>query len=159
MSDEWDGLAAALGTLVGIPCKCSLTVSSLKLSFDFSQRPKGRAYIWIDPPWRLLCNGRFVTGSCDCPEWDGIEDPETNRPLWEAWCGLSHLLDEASLAAAVIGQDLPDLRLQFTQGYEVQTFGNDGNDIWWYYRDRLTGECFEATAAGIVRELGQTAEG
>ncbi len=159
MSDVADRLAAALGSLVGVPCKRSLTVSSLKLSFDFSQRAKGRVYIWIDPPWRLVCDGRFVTGSYDCPEWDGIEDPEVNRPLWKAWCGLCDPLNDASLVAAIIGHDFPDLRLQFTQGYEVQTFGNDGNDMWWYYRDRLTGECFEASAAGIVRELGQPAEG
>jgi hypothetical protein len=158
VSDVADRLAAALGSLVGVPCNRSLTVSSLKLSFDFSQRTKGRAYIWIDPPWRLVCDGRFVTGSYDCPEWDGIEDPEINRPLWEAWCRLLDPLNDVSLAAAIIGQELPDLRLKFTQGYEVQTFGNDGNDIWWYYRDRVTGECFEAKAAGIVHEIGEPAK-
>jgi hypothetical protein len=152
-----DGLAEALRSLVGVPCQRSLATNSLMLRFDFREREKGRAYIWIDPPWRLTAGGIFVTGSADWPVWDGVEEPEVNRPLWESWCGLFDPLNATTLAEAVVGSPLPDLRLRFASGHEIEVFGSRGNDYWWYYRDRLTGEVFEAGAGGITRELGEPA--
>lgn len=154
-----EGLVAALGSLVGMASRRSLATNSLKLSFDFRERDKGRAYIWIDPPWRLSLSSRFVTGSYNWPEWDGVADPAINQPRWEAWCALFEPLDQSVLADFSIGRDFPDLRLRFASGHVVETFGNDGDGVWWYYRDRLTGECFEASAGGVVRELGEPAEG
>ena len=152
-----EGLAGALRSLVGVSCQRSLATNSLMLRFDFREWEKGRAYVWIDPPWRLSQNGRFVTGSGDWPVWDGVEQPEVHRPLWEAWCGLLDPLSDTTLAEAVVGEPLPDLRLRFTSGHEVWAFGNRGESCWWYYRDRVSGEVFEAGAGGITHELGAAA--
>ena len=154
-----DGLAEALRSLIGMQCRRSLATNSLMLRFDFREKAKGRAYIWIDPPWRLTLAGRLVTGSTDWPVWDGVEQPEVNRPLWEAWCGLLDPLDDATLTEAVVGVPIPDLRLRFASGHEVEAFGNSGEGCWWYLRDRATGGIFEAGATGVVRELGEPAEG
>ena len=153
-----EGLAEALRSLVGVPCQRSLATNSLVLRFDFREREKGRAYVWIDPPWRVSRDGRFVTGSADWPVWDGVAEPEVNRPLWEAWCALLDPLNSTALAEAVVGRPLPDLRLRFASGHEVWAFGNTGEGCWWYYRDRVTGEVFGAGAAGVTRELGEPAE-
>ena len=139
--------------------KCSLATNSLMLRFDFRDRAKGRAYLWVEPPWPLTHAGRLVTGSTDWPVWDGVEQPEVNRPLWEAWCGLFAPLDRSTLAEAVVGKPLPDLRLRFASGHEVEVFSNSAEGYWWYYRNRVTGEVFEAGASGIVREQAEPAEG
>jgi hypothetical protein len=153
-----EGLAEVLRSLVGVPCHRSLATNSLKLLFDTRESEKGRGYIWIDPPWRLSRGGRFITGSADWPVWDGVEEPEVNRPLWEAWCALFDPLSDTTLTEAVVSEPLPDLRLRFASGHEVQTFGNSCNGCWWYYRDRVSGVVFEAGAAGVTRELGEPAE-
>src|SRR6476646_4326759 len=85
VSDGRAELLTALRSLVGTSCERSLATNSLKLRFDGAPSEKGRAYIWIDPPWRLSLAGRFITGSADWPVWDGVAEPEVNRPLWEAW--------------------------------------------------------------------------
>ena len=77
LSNASDGLASALTSLIGVPCKRLPGHRLLKLSFDFRHQAKGRAYIWIDPPWRLTNGRRFVAGSYDWPRWDGIEDPRS----------------------------------------------------------------------------------
>jgi hypothetical protein len=153
-----DGLAEVLQSLVGAPCQYSLATNSLMFRFDFREREKGRAYIWIDPPWRLTVGGKFVTGSADWPVWDGVEEPDVNRPLWDTWCGLFDPLIATTLIEAVVGSPMPDLRLRFSSGHEIEVFGNCSDDCWWYYRDRLTGEVFEAGARGITYELGEVAE-
>ncbi|MFM7148664.1 MAG: hypothetical protein ACKO23_02360 [Gemmataceae bacterium] len=73
MGDGHAELLTALRSLVGKPCERSLATNSLKLRFDGAPGEKGRAYIWIDPPWRLSLAGRFITGSADWPVWDGVE--------------------------------------------------------------------------------------
>ena len=88
MSDDRTALIKALRSLRGKSCERSLATNSLKLRFDGDPGEKGRAYIWIDPPWRLSLAGRFITGSADWPVWDGVEEPEVNRPLWDEWCAL-----------------------------------------------------------------------
>jgi len=104
-----------------------------------------------------LC-GRYVAGSADWPLWDGVEEPELNRPLWEAWCTLLDPLDTTTLVRARVGEPLPDLRLSFASGHEIEVFGNGGEGYWWYLRDRVTGEVFEAGAEGVVHELAESAE-
>lgn len=151
------GLIKAMRSLVRMSCRRSLATNSLMLRFDFREREKGRAYVWIDPPWRLSHNGRFVTGSADRPAWDGVAEPEVNRPLWEAWCALFDPLDRTTLSEVLVGEPLPDLRLRFASGHEVCAFGNSSDGCWWYYRDRITGEVFEAGATGVVHELGEPA--
>ncbi len=152
------GLSSALLSLVGIPCQRSLATNSIKLSFDFREREKGRAYIWIDPPWRLTEHGIYVTSSADWPVWDGKEEPEINRVLWECWCSLFDPINSTTLAEVIVGAPLPDLRLRFNSGHEIEVFGNRIEDYWWYFRDRVTGEIFEAGSSGITRELAQPAE-
>ena len=99
--------------------------------------------------------GKFVTGSYDWPVWDGVEDKVVNQPLWEAWSALFDPLNLAILVNASVGEPLPDLRLGFDSGHEIETFGNSGDGCWWYYCDRVTGEVFEANAAGIDREYAE----
>jgi hypothetical protein len=129
------------------------------LRFDFRERVKGRAYIWIEPPWRLTLNGRFVTDSDEWPVWDGVEESEVNRPLWVAWSAQLSPLNTTTLAEIVVGEPLPNIRMRFASGYEIETFGKSGDGYWWYYHDRTTGKVFEAGARGITRELGKSAEG
>jgi len=135
-----------------------LATNSLMLRFDFGRSAKGRAYIWIDPPWRMTLAGLFVSGSADYPMGDGAEDKEVNQPQWEAWCALFDPLGSTTLAEASVRDDTPDLRLGFASGHQVETFGNSSEGCWWYYRDRLTGEVFEAGRAGITHEFAEPAE-
>src|SRR5262249_727136 len=155
MSDGRTALLAALRSLLGKSCERSLATNSLKLRFDGAPGEKGRAYIWIDPPGRLSLADRFITGSGDWPVWDGVEDPEVNRPLWEAWCSLLAPLDRTTLVGVSVASPLPDLALEFETGHRIDTFGNSGDGYWWYYRDRVSGEVFEAGGGGIAHERGE----
>jgi hypothetical protein len=68
-------------------------------------------------------------------------------------------LNSTTLEAAWVGEPLPDLRLRFASGHEIEVFGNRvEDDYWWYWRDRLTGELFEARASGISHEFAEPAE-
>jgi len=40
-----------------VPCRHTLATNSLMLRSDFGRSEKGRAYIWIDPPWRMTLAG------------------------------------------------------------------------------------------------------
>ena len=158
MGDAREALAVALRALVGIPCKRSLATNSIKFRFDCRLSDKGRAYLWIDPPWRLTLAGDLVSGSADWPVWDGVEDKEVNQPLWEAWCARFDLLDRATLSDVTVDRGCPDIRLRFESGHIIETFGNSTHGYWWYYRDRLTGEVFEAGSAGISHEFAEPAD-
>src|SRR5262245_20907524 len=153
-----EALHAALRSLIGVPCRPTLAANSLMLRFDFGRSEKGRAYVWIDPPWRMTLAGLFVGGSADCPVWDDGEDTAVNQALWEAWCALLDPLRSTTLAEASLHDDTPDLRLGFASGHQIETFGNYREGCWWYYRDRLTGEVFEAGREGITHEFGEPAE-
>jgi hypothetical protein len=135
-----------------------LATNSLMLRFDFAHSPKGRAYIWIDPPWRMTIAGTLVSGSADYPAGGGVEEEEVNRPLWEAWCALFDPLGSTTLTEVSVHDGPPDLRLGFASGHQIETFGNYSEGCWWYYRDRLTGEVFEARRAGITHEFAEPAE-
>jgi hypothetical protein len=158
MGDDRTALLAALRSLLGKSCERSLATNSLKLRFGGVPGEKGRAYIWIDPPWRLSLAGRFITGSADWPVWDGVEKPEVNRPLWEAWCALFDPLNRTTLVGVAVGTPALDLALEFESGHRIDTFGNSGDGCWWYYRDRVSGEVFEAGAGGIVHEWAGAAD-
>lgn len=157
MSEVREALTAALQSLVGVACSATLATNSIKFSFDFQNSPNGRAYIWIDPPWRLTLRGTYITGSYDWPVWDGKANREVNEPLWHAWCDLFDELRSTQLARFSIANEFPDLRLHFESGHTIETFGNKGSDYWWYFRNRVTGEVFEATANGILHEFGEPA--
>lgn len=157
MDEVRDGLLIALHSLFGVPCAHSLATNSIKLMFEPLRDPRGRAYIWIDPPWRLTASGAFITGSMDWPEWDGVEDREVNQPLWEAWCAQLNPLSRSEVVEVQVGTTHPDLAIRFASGHLIETFGNTSSDYWWYYSDRLTGEVYEAGAFGIRRELGKLA--
>jgi hypothetical protein len=157
MADFRAGVLTALGSLIGVACERSLATNSLKLRFDCVQSDKRRVYVWMDPPWRLRLGGQLVTGSADWPVWDGVENPEVNRPLWEAWCGLLDPLNRTRLVGVSVGPQLPDLRLDFETGHIVETFGNSGDDYWWYYRNSTTGEVYEAWGDGLRHEFADPA--
>lgn len=148
----------ALRSLVGKSCERSLVTNSLKLRFDGEPGEKGRAYIWLDPPWRLSLAGQLITGSADWPVWDGVEEPEVNRPLWEAWCALFNPLNRTTLVRVAVGSPLLDLALEFESGHRIDTFGNSVDGYWWYYRDRVSGEVFEVGGEGIVHEWAEAAD-
>jgi hypothetical protein len=152
-----DELLVALRSIIGVPCAHSLATNSIKLRFEPTPDPRGRAYIWIDPPWRLTVSGTFVTGSMDWPEWDGVVDREVNQPLWEAWCAHFSPLSRAEVVEVRVGTTHPDLMLRFASGHQIETFGNTNSDYWWYYRDRFSGEVYEAGSFGIRRESGKPA--
>ena len=144
--------------LLGKSSERSLATNSLRLRFDGAPGEKGRAYIWIDPPWRLSLAGRFITGSADWPVWDGVQEPAVNRPLWEAGCALCDPLNRTTLVGVSVGSPLADLALEFEAGYRIDTFGNSGDGYWWYYRDRKAGAVYEAGAGGIVHERAGTTD-
>jgi hypothetical protein len=56
-----------------------------------------------------------------------------------------------------VGAVYPDLTIRFGSGHRIETFGNTTSDYWWYYRDRMTGEVYEAGAFGIRQESGEPA--
>ena len=156
MGDGRTALLTALQSLLGTSCERSLATNSLKLRFDGAPG-EGRAYIWIDPPWRLSLSGRFITGSADWPVWDGVEEPEVNRPLWEAWCALFDPLNRTALVDVAVGSQFAELTLEFETGHRIDSFGSSSDGCWWYYRDRMTGEVFEVGAGGIVHEWAEAA--
>ncbi len=90
--------------------------------------------------------------------WDGVEEPEVNRPLWEAWCALFDPLNRTTLVDVAVGSQFADLTLEFETGHRIDTFGNSGDGYWWYYRDRVTGEVFEVGAGGIAHEWAEVAD-
>ena len=157
MDDVRDALTIALRSIVGMPCDLLLATNSIRLRFDFRSSPKGRAYIWIDPPWRLLAGGSLLAGSHDYPGLARRQGGEVNQSLLEAWCGHFGPLDGASLAEASVGPDYPDLCLRFEPGHRIETFSHGDPDCWWYYKDRVTGEVFEAGAWGIRHVLDRPA--
>src|SRR5262245_5721066 len=77
-----DALVAALRPHAGAPCEFLLVTNSIRVRFDISECPKGKAYLWINPSWRLRAGDAIVTGSADCP--DGGEGKE-DRARWLAW--------------------------------------------------------------------------
>ena len=158
MDDGRAALLTALRALLGKSCERSLATNSLKLRFDGAPCEKGLAYIWIDPPWRLSLAGRLITASADWPVWDGVQEPDVNRPLWEAWCMLFDPLNRTTLVDVAVGSQFADLTLEFETGHRIDTFGNSGDGYWWYYRDRVTGEVFEIGARGIAHEWAEVAD-
>lgn len=151
-------LAEAMRSLVGVSCRRSLHANSLMLRFDFRERERGRAYLWMDPLWMMFRDGKYVTGSADWPVWDGVAAPEVNRPLWDAWCALFNPLNDTALTDFEVSEPLPHLRLRFASGHEIGALGDASDDCWWYYRDRVTGEVFEAGGRGVAYEQGEPAE-
>ena len=149
MDDLREALMTSLRSLVGKSCERSLATNSLKLRLDGTPSERGRAYLWIEPPWRLSLAGRFVTGSADWPVWDGVEEPEIHRPLWEAWCAMFEPLNRTTIVGVSVGSPLVDLSVEFETRHRIETFGSSRDDYWWYYRDRASGEIFEAGPAGI----------
>jgi hypothetical protein len=158
VDDVREALTAALCSLVGLPCDLLLATNSIRLRFDFRSSPKGRAYLWIDPPWRLMVGGTLRVGSNDYPVQDGAEDAEAYPSLLAAWCAHFDGLDGAPLAEACLGRDYPDLSLRFESGHRLETFSHGGPACWWYYKDCTTGEVFEAGAWGIRRRFDSPAD-
>lgn len=152
-----DRLVVALRSCFGTPHEFLLATNSIRIRFDVERHPKGRAYVWIDPPWLLLAGGTIVTTSGDCPTLDD-EDKETSRQSWRSWCAHFDPLDHTSLAEVSVGLDHPDLRLGFASGHCIETFSTGGPGCWWYYRDCVTGEVFEAGRWGIRQEFGDPRE-
>ena len=157
MNDAGARLRTALHSIVGMPCNLLLATNSIRLRFDFRSDPKGRAYIWIDPPWRLMTENTFLAGSNDYPARGAVEDNEANRSLLAQWCAHFDGLDGSALAQASVRQDYPDLCLCFACGRRIETFSHGGPGCWWYYKDCLSGEVFAAGAAGISYERNEPA--
>jgi hypothetical protein len=146
-----DALIAALRSHAGSPCEFLLVTNSIRIRFDISECPKGKAYLWIDPPWRLRAGDAVVTGSAGCPDGSEAGDEEY-RARWLRWVAHFDPLEQAVFADASVGIEHPDLRLGFGSGHSIETFSNGGPGCWWYYLDREADEVFEAGAAGIVRK-------
>lgn len=146
-------MTEALCELAGQSCALLLATNSIRLRFDFRSSPEGRAYIWIDPPWRVTAGDSRRTGSDDYPTRDGARDPQSYQSLLESWCAHFDGLDGAALAEGSVGPSYPDLRLRFESGHRIETFSHGGSGCWWYYKDRATGEVFEAGAWGIRHQL------
>jgi hypothetical protein len=158
VDDDREALTAALRSIVGMPCDLLLATNSIRLRFDFRSSPRGRTYFWIDPPWRLMVGGSLRTWSNDYPTEDDAKDKKVLQSLEEAWFAHFDGLDGASLAEASVGPDDPDLCLRFESGHRIETFSHGGPKCWWYYRDCVSGEVFEAGPWGIRRELRPPAE-
>jgi len=158
VDDVRGAFTAALCSIVGMPCDLLLATNSIRLRFDFRSSPKGRAYIWIDPPWRLMADGTLRAGSNDYPVRDGAEDQEVYQSLLAAWWAHFDGLDGAPLAEACLGRDYPDLCLRFESGHRLETFSHGGPDCWWYYKDCATGQVFEAGAWGIRHQFDRPAD-
>jgi hypothetical protein len=100
-----------------------------------------------------MAGGSLCAGSNDYPVLDGAEGREAYQSLLEAWCGHFAALNGASLAEAAVGADYPDLCLRFESGHRIETFSHGGPGCWWYYKDCVTGDVFEAGAWGLRHEL------
>jgi hypothetical protein len=158
MADPCDELNRALRSLYVVECRFLLATNSLRFQFDFARSERGRAYIWIDPPWRLTLAGKLITGSASYPRGDG-ENQEPDQGPWNAWVALFAALETTTLTNASVGGGIADLRLAFASGHRIETFGNShGDGCWWYYRDRVTGEVFEGRAGGVYQVFGEPAE-
>jgi hypothetical protein len=80
---------AIVDSLVGGRCERTLATNTIKLRFNTEQDPRGRQYIWIDPPWALFEGDRGVTTSADYDEghfaaWIELLQP-MDSTLLEAW--------------------------------------------------------------------------
>src|SRR5688500_1001989 len=92
-----EALAAALRSHAGAPCEFLLVTNSIRIRFDIWESPRGRAYLWIDPPWRLLKGDAVSTGSGDCPAEGGTDSEEDYRTRWRRWIAHFQALDQPSL--------------------------------------------------------------
>lgn len=98
-----------------------------------------------------MAGGSLCAGSNDYPAGGGAGGEE--KALLEKWWAHFAPLDGASLAEAAVGVDYPDLCLRFESGHRIETFSHGGPGCWWYYKDRVTGDVFEAGPWGIRYEL------
>jgi hypothetical protein len=146
--DARDAMLTALQRFAGVPCEFLLLTNSIRLRLDISKHPNGRAYFWIDPPWRLMHGDVLVTGSNESPR----ESAEDESGQWRAWFDKFRALEQPMLVDVAVGLEYPDLHLRFTCGYRIETFSEGGPGCWWYYLDRETGDIFEAGAYGISRK-------
>jgi hypothetical protein len=69
--------------LVGSACEPILATNSIKFIFDADEDPRGRAYIWIDPPWGLFRDAAEVTSSAVYN--DAPDDYANWRTLFRHW--------------------------------------------------------------------------
>jgi hypothetical protein len=78
-----------VNSLVGGACERTLATNSLKLRFETDLDPRGRRYIWIDPPWEFVSPHGRVTSSAEYDEkdfhvWSKLLAP-LDRTVFENW--------------------------------------------------------------------------
>jgi|GEM_PF-6213790 len=83
-------------SFIGQICQRTLAADALKFSFIDHQVDGRGAYIWIEPPWAFLRDGKVVARSEECPE-------DTNA--FRAWSERLAPLNQADLADAEWHED------------------------------------------------------
>lgn len=110
--------------LIGKPCERTLACNSIKLRFGCDNNPKGKSYIWIDPPWELQTETELVTESLDyTEEGNGFQD----------WSKKLNPLNEVVLVGFSFTEE-KELQLEFEGGYYlyVPYCPNEPDDDDWY---------------------------
>ena len=136
--------------LVGKACNRTLAVNSLKFRFSTHSDPKGRQYIWIDPPWSLFKGPRKITASIDYTESGFLE-----------WSGLFSPLDKTKLVSWSTDEHgttfrfAEDLRIVVPLDRKKRS-KEDWYDHW-YARDKTIEPGVVADGSGLSRAVRGTA--
>jgi hypothetical protein len=103
-----------INSLIGSPCERSLAHSSLKIRFGCEADPKGKSYIWIDPPWEFQTADSLITESYDCP----FPDEKGYSEDFEAWSTKFNPLNATKLLGAIFTEE-KELELEFEGGFYI----------------------------------------
>jgi hypothetical protein len=115
--------------LVGCECERSLATNSIKLRFKTRIDPRGKQYIWIDPPWQRHGPIGLATSSA---EYDDAR--------FEEWSAYFAPLDRTVLTSWRVTNDR-GVVFEFVNGYRSilpPSSGKRRKEDWyshWYARD------------------------
>lgn len=126
--------------LRGRRCFTILAANSIKLMLD--RNDKSAAYLWINFPWRLCCNGEQPESSDTCPNPGSAESDTAFR----IWAGRFAEVSESCIQK--IGADADgSLRIDFMDGYQLRVPSDpiEDPDSWydhWYFEASRTDNPF-----------------
>lgn len=108
--------------LLGKECERTLACNSIKLRFECDLNPKGKSYIWIDPPWELQTETDLVAESGDYHNED-----------FQVFSNKFKVLDKAVLSGVELTID-NQLQLEFEGGYYIYLphCPNEPDEDSWY---------------------------
>lgn len=117
---------------------------------------KSDYFFWIDPPWRIICNNKIIQNSYNYPyhqnyNEEDIYDQEQEKKDFNKWCEQSDILREKKVLKIEINA-IGDLKIIWEDGYELDAFVNDSEDISYYFYDYVSWNRYGIIPGEIITE-------